>query len=79
MPKSVILRLISSNSILSKSSFQVAISETELSAIRNAFTCSSERLAALTHGTSDSFKSFAAFRRVCPATITLFLSITIGT
>ena len=54
-------------------------SETLLSARRNARTCSSLKSTTRTHGTVLSPSFLAALARVCPATITPALSITIGT
>ena len=68
---------VSSSSSLSSS--QVAISPTLLSASRNARTCSGVRSSATIQGHVSRPSFLAALSRVCPFTMILFLSITIGT
>ena len=70
---------MSSSSKCSKSKSHSASSAVLLSASRNALICSGVRSSAIMHGTSASPSFFAAFNRVCPATISPFASITIGT
>lgn len=54
-------------------------SDTLLSANLNAFICSSVRSPAIIQGTSLSPNCLAALSRVCPAIISLLVSIMIGT
>lgn len=56
-----------------------ATSETLLSAILNALTCSSVKPLASMQGTSAMLRLLAALYLVCPLIITEFSSITIGT
>ena len=83
-PKSDISKS-SSSSVSSASSFSsaskshCASSPTLLSASLNAFIFSSLKSSAIMTGTLSSPSLLAAFSLVCPATIILFLSITIGT
>lgn len=79
-PKSLISMLsISSSSTLSKLKSHSDFSATLLSANLKALICSSVKSSAIIQGTTSKFNCFAALYLVCPATITLSVSITIGT